>query len=133
MPRETIHRDDVPDPRPNGFSQGVRAAGLVFLAGQIGIAGNDAPPVGFEEQLRQAFRNVERLLSEVGSTLDDIVSTTVYVTDIEDKHALVRVRRELFGSENLPASALVQVGRLGPPNACVEVQAVAIDRERTAS
>jgi enamine deaminase RidA (YjgF/YER057c/UK114 family) len=75
-------------------------------------------------QARQAIRNVARALDELGCTLDAVVSTRMFVTDIGTAEDVGRAHAEAFG-EVLPATSMVEVSRLIDPRMLVEIEAVA--------
>lgn len=85
MPREIIRTDQAPLPPPT-YSQAVRAAGLVFVAGQ----GPFDPATGkvkgetIQEQTRQCLANVSAILNAAGSSLDKVVSATVILAEESD-------------------------------------------------
>ena len=120
----TLNPDDVMVPQ-GGYVQGVQAGGLVFVAGQVGVD-RDAKPVGdfgIAAQTRQTIANVESVLREAGLGLQDVVSTTVYLTDFADYAEFDRVWQECFGAHK-PARATVKA-ELVLPALLVEVQAIA--------
>ena len=101
----------VPSLKPIGpYSQAVRAAGLLFVSGQPGVDPSTGEAVGptFEEQARQAFRNLDTVLSAGGSQLNLVVNTTILVSDVSNFPALNRLFAEFF-SENPPARMTMQV------------------------
>ena len=117
--------------RPSGFSHAVSATGrMIFLAGQIGmdrdgkLAGGGVVP-----QFEQALANLLTALAAAGGDPDDLVSLTVYLTDVEDYQAhgkdIGAVWRRLAGT-GYPAMAGVGVARLWLPEALVEVQGIAM-------
>jgi 2-iminobutanoate/2-iminopropanoate deaminase len=103
------------------YSQAIRAGGMVFLAGQIPID----PKTGqtntgtIEEQTAQVFENLKAVLAAAGMTLDNVVSTTVYVKGLNDFAKLNAVYATYF-KDKPPARATVQVQRL-PKDAAVEI------------
>lgn len=108
-----------------GYSQGVDAGGMVFVAGQVGVD-KDGQPVGdfgMAAQTRQTLANVEAVLREAGLGLKDVVSTTVYVKDFTDYKLFDQVWQECFG-DHKPARATVKAD-LVHPSLLVEVQAIA--------
>jgi reactive intermediate/imine deaminase len=113
-----------------GFSQAWRVEGaeaVVFVAGQ-GPISPDGELVGegdFEAQVRQTFENLRTVLEQAGASLDSIVKTTVYVTDIGLLRALGAIRSEFIAGPP-PASTAVQVGGLAIPGMMVEVEAIAV-------
>ena len=117
--------------RPSGFSHAVSATGrMVFLAGQIGMD-RDGKVVGggIVPQFEQAFGNLLATLAAAGGHPADLVSLTVYLTDVEDYQAhgqeLGAVWRRLAGTD-YPAMAGVGVTRLWLPEALVEIQGIAV-------
>ena len=117
--------------RPSGFSHAVSATGrMVFLAGQIGMD-QDGKVVGggIVPQFEQAFGNLLATLAAAGGHPADLVSLTVYLTDVEDYQAhgqeIGAVWRRLAGTD-YPAMAGVGVTRLWLPEALVEIQGIAV-------
>jgi 2-iminobutanoate/2-iminopropanoate deaminase len=95
------------------FSPVVEAAGLVFLAGQVGDVPGTPGPVrgGIEAETRAMLDNVGRLLKAVGLDYPDVVKATVYLRDFEEFAAMNGVYREYFPTEP-PTRATVGVTRL---------------------
>ena len=122
--------------RPSGFSHAVSVAGgaaagrMVFLAGQTGVDrdGNVADG-GVVPQFERAMTNVLTALGAAGGLPSDLVSLTIYLTDMPDYQAHARdigaVWRRLAGTE-YPAMAAVGVTRLWLPELLVEIQGIAI-------
>ena len=112
------------------YSQVVEVSGsgrLIFVAGQVArdAAGNHVGKGDMRAQIAQVGENIKDALEAVGATLNQIVRTTTYVTDIDEyfKHADVRLR--YFGSA-IPTSTTVEVRRLASPDNLVEIEAFAI-------
>ncbi len=103
----------------------VEARRTVFVAGQLARdgQGNVVGKGDMRAQIRQVGENVKAALAAAGATLDDIVKTNTYVTDIEEYFKHVDVRMEYFGA--LPTSTTVEVRRLAHPDLLVEVEVVA--------
>jgi enamine deaminase RidA (YjgF/YER057c/UK114 family) len=129
MAVERINPDELG--RPSGFSHAVSVTErrLVFLAGQIGVD-RDGKVVaeGVVAQFEQALANLLTALAAAGGRPEDLVSVTLYITDVEDYQAhgkeIGAVWRKLAGTE-YPAMAGVGVTRLWLPEALVEIQGVA--------
>jgi enamine deaminase RidA (YjgF/YER057c/UK114 family) len=118
--------------RPSGFSHAVAAAGgrMVFLAGQIGMDRDGTVAAdGVVPQFEQALANLLTALAAAGGQPSDLVSLTIYLTDVEDYQAhgkeIGAVWRRLAGTE-YPAMAGVGVTRLWLPEALVEIQGIAV-------
>src|SRR6266704_1521546 len=117
--------------RPSGFSHAVAATGrMVFLAGQTGVDrdGNVADG-GVVPQFERALTSLLTALGAVGGLPSDLVSLTIYLTDVADYQAYARdigaVWRRLAGTD-YPAMAAVGVTRLWDEGALVELQGFAI-------
>ena len=117
--------------RPSGFSHAVAATGrMVFLAGQTGVDrdGNVAEG-GVVPQFERALTSLLTALGAAGGLPSDLVSLTVYLTDVEGYQAhgkeIGAVWRRLAGTE-YPAMAAVGVTRLWRPELLVEIQGIAV-------
>jgi 2-iminobutanoate/2-iminopropanoate deaminase len=115
--------------RSRGYSQMVKVGNTVYIAGQVS-AGADGTVVGKgdpETQVRQVWRNIEAAVKAAGgSTLQNVVKTTTYVTNIQYATAVRKVREELFQSSNPPTSTLLVVAGLASPDYMVEIEAIAV-------
>jgi enamine deaminase RidA (YjgF/YER057c/UK114 family) len=116
--------------RPSGFSHAVSVTErrLVFLAGQIGLDRDGEVMSGVVAQFEQALANLLTALAAAGGQPADLVSLTIYVTDLESYQAhgkdIGAAWRRLVGRE-YPAMAAVGVTRLWDPGALVELQGIA--------
>ncbi len=97
----------------------------IYLSGMIGIDPAIQKPVegGTLAQARQAFENVKTVLGELGAAMDDVLKTTVYLTDIGEFAAVNAIYAEYFGP-NYPARTCVEVSRL-PMGLSIEVECIA--------
>src|SRR5437763_3838279 len=123
--REVVSRSDVP-PSSLPFSAGIRANGFLFTAGQVGtdprtgaVAGPDVA-----SQTRQAIANVQAILEAGGSSLDRLVKTTVFLSDMRLFEQMNAVYRELI-PEPRPGRSTVEA-RLARPELLVEIEAIAV-------
>jgi 2-iminobutanoate/2-iminopropanoate deaminase len=113
-------------PPQGGYSQGIQAGNLIFVAGQVGVDPHGKPTgdAGMAAQTRQTIANVAAVLAEAGATLADVVSTTVYVKDFSEYKVFDQVWQECFGAHR-PARATVKT-ELVHPALLIEVQAIAV-------
>ncbi|MGC9317848.1 MAG: RidA family protein [Armatimonadota bacterium] len=113
-------------PAVGPYSHAVRAGGLIFCSGVIGLSPETNKLVAgpFEDEVRQVMSNLTALLEDCGSGLDRVVKTTVFLADIEQFPAFNEVYGEYF-DEAPPARSTVQVAAL-PLGARLEVEAIAI-------
>jgi enamine deaminase RidA (YjgF/YER057c/UK114 family) len=115
---------------PSGYSHGTLAGTTLHLGGQTALdADMKIVPGGIVEQFRQAFGNVLTTLREAGGEPEDLVSITIYLTDIPDYHAhgkeIGKVWRELAGPV-YPAMAGIGCTALWQPEALIEILGVAV-------
>ena len=114
-------------PKPIGpYSAGVRAGHLIFTAGQIGLDPLTAEvvPGGIQAETRQVFRNLQGILEAAGSSLQEIVKTTVFLRDMNDFAQMNTIYAEFF-YQDYPARSTIQVSAL-PKGVAVEIEAIAL-------
>ncbi len=108
------------------YSQAIRTDFGLFTAGQVGIdpATGELVAGGVEEQTRQVLKNLQNVLEAGGSSLSNVVKTTVFLKDMNDFAKMNAIYAEFFGA-NPPARSTVAVAGL-PKGALVEIEAVAL-------
>ena len=126
-------RDTYPEQNlDNDLCQAVVAGSTVYLRGQIGQDLDTSASVGvgdIEAQAERAMANIDLLLREAGSRLEDIVKVTVYLVDIRYRETVYRVMgRWLKGV--YPVSTGLVVEALARPEWLVEIDATAVISER---
>jgi 2-iminobutanoate/2-iminopropanoate deaminase len=123
--KETISTENAPS-AIGPYSQAVKVGNFVFCSGQIPIDPATGEFVSEEvtEQTRQVLKNLSAVLEAAGSTLANVVKTTVFLVDMNDFAQMNEVYAEFF-SENKPARATVQAARL-PRDTRVEIDCIAI-------
>ena len=107
------------------FSQAVRVGDTVWVSGQVGVDENFAPGEGIEAQARFAFQNLEKVLTEAGTSLADVVEIVTYHTSMKDTAGFSKVKSE-FIPENYPAWTAVGVTELVMPELLIEMKAIAV-------
>jgi enamine deaminase RidA (YjgF/YER057c/UK114 family) len=131
MSKRTVNPEALP--KPSGYAHGILAGNAVYLGGQTALDRDmQIVPGGIVEQFRQAFSNVLTTLAAAGGKPEDLVSVTIYLTDVDDYMAhgkeIGRIWREMAGSE-YPAMAGIGVSRLWQKEAMIEIQGIAVIRE----
>src|ERR1700678_963865 len=127
MSRSRITTDGAPA-AIGPYAQGVRAGNLIFTAGQIALDPNTGQAVagGIKEQTARVLENLKAILEAGGSSLGQVVKTTVFLKNFNDFAAMNEVYASYFGADGdiLPARSTVEVARL-PRDLLVEIEVVA--------
>ncbi len=123
-----IHLDDDKIHESSLLSAGFRVGNLIYISGQVAVNDNrEIVGVGdFTAQVHQTFANIKRILEAGGSSLDKVVHTTTYVTDIESARKEWLGLKTQYFSFPYPAGTFVEISRLGSKEAMIEVDVVAI-------
>ncbi|MBQ3095750.1 MAG: hypothetical protein IJC53_04895 [Clostridia bacterium] len=123
-------RTDLAPLTEGGYSQAVEAGGMIFVSGQMGRRdANDKPDSGFvpwsaPDQAEQALKNIEIILTEMGSSLSEIVKLTVWFTDMQYLKE-IHLRLTAMLGEHRPAMSCAEVRAL--PRGCkVMIDAVCV-------
>jgi 2-iminobutanoate/2-iminopropanoate deaminase len=129
MSSSIIHTDRAPA-AIGPYSQGVRAAGLIFFSGQIPIdpATGEVLEGDLAAQTELVMANIAALLAAAGVGFDDVVKTTIFLTDLTGFGVVNGIYGRFF-TEHPPARSTVEVSRL-PRGVAIEIEVVARDRQR---
>ena len=121
----SVHSKDAPA-AIGPYSQAIVAGDLLFCSGQIGLDPGTGELVSEDvgEQARQVMQNLQAVLHAAGTTLDQVVKTTIYLMDFGDFSEVNQIYGSFFEADP-PARATVQVSGL-PLGARVEIEAVAL-------
>lgn len=108
------------------YSQAMKANGFVFLSGQIPLVPETMQIIAddIQAQTTQVFANISAVLSASGSSLAQVVKTTVFLADMNDFTAMNEIYARYFG-EHRPARSTVQAARL-PRDVRVEIEVIAL-------
>lgn len=124
-PKFPISTTDAP--RAIGpYSQGVKAGGFVFVSGQVAIdpATNKLIEGDIRAQTERVLKNVSAILDAAGTSMDQVVKTTVFLKNMEDFVPMNEVYATFFPAEP-PARATVEASKL-PKDMLVEIEAIAL-------
>jgi 2-iminobutanoate/2-iminopropanoate deaminase len=106
------------------YSQAVKSGSFLFVSGQIPINPKTGNITGdIKEQTRQSLENLKAVLLAAGSSLPDVLKTTVFLKNLDDFSGMNDVYREYF-PKDAPARSTVEVSRI-PRGALVEIEALA--------
>lgn len=110
-----------------GYSRAVKVGNQVFVSGTTGV-NKHGEVVGKGDvylQAKQCFQNIEKALRKSGASLEDVVRTRTFITDIEKWEDFGKAHQEYFG-EITPAATLVEVSRLINPDLLIEIEVDAL-------
>ena len=127
MSKEVVRTEEAPAPFQGApYSQAIKANGLVFVSGQLALHPGDKQIEvdGIREQTERVFQNLRAILEEAGSSLDNLVKTTVFLQNLDDFAGMNEVYASHVG-ERPPARSTVEVAKL-PSGALVEIEAIAL-------
>ncbi len=125
--KEVVRTEAAPAPFQGApYSQAIKGAGLVFVAGQVSLEPDHADIVGetIQEQTEQIMANLRAILEAAGSSLDRLVKTTVFLQSLDDFPGMNEIYKKHVGDQP-PARSTVEVAKL-PSGALVEIEAVAL-------
>lgn len=106
------------------YSQAIKANGVIYTSGQIGLNPQGTLVEGIEAQTRQVLNNLSEVLKAGGSSLQQVFKTTIFLSNMEDFALVNAIYAEFFG-EHKPARSTVAVKTL-PKNALVEIECMAL-------
>lgn len=107
------------------YAQAISVDGFVYTSGQLPIDPSTGSfPEGIKAQTRQSLKNVQAILRQAGCSMDQVIKTTVFLSDMENFAAMNAVYATFFREGNYPARSAVEVARL-PKDALVEIEVVA--------
>ena len=126
MKKQIIHTDKAPQ-AIGPYSQGVKYNGFIYTSGQIpfNVEKNELVITGIQDEVHQVMKNVIAILEAGGTSIDNVVKTTIFVKDLNDFNAVNEVYASYFNDTNYPARECVEVARL-PRDVNVEISVIAI-------
>jgi 2-iminobutanoate/2-iminopropanoate deaminase len=125
--KDVVRTEAAPAPFQGApYSQAIKANGLVFVSGQLSLRPGDkelsAGEIG--PQTEQVFANLRAILEQAGSSLEQLVKTTVFLQNLDDFVGMNEVYSKHVG-DTPPARSTVEVAKL-PSGALVEIEAIAL-------
>ena len=127
MSKEIVRTESAPAPFQGApYSQAIKANGFVFVSGQLSLRPGDKELTAGEigPQTEQVFANLRAILEAAGTSLDNLVKTTVFLQNLDDFAGMNEVYSKHVG-ERPPARSTVEVAKL-PSGALVEIEAIAL-------
>ena len=127
MNKEAVRTEAAPAPFQGApYSQAIKAGGFVFVSGQLALRPGEKELMGEDigAQTEQVFTNLRAILEEAGTSLDQLVKTTVFLQNLDDFAGMNEVYAKHVGATP-PARSTVEVAKL-PSGALVEIEAIAL-------
>ncbi|GAB4225844.1 MAG: RidA family protein [Stanieria sp.] len=117
-------------PAPVGpYNQAIATSGqMIFVAGQIALDPHTGEIVGsgdVAKQTQQVMSNIEAILKEAGADWENVVKTSVFLTDLGNFGTVNQIYAQYFDEATAPARACVEVSRL-PKDVLVEIECIAV-------
>ena len=124
--KKEIKTSKAPDP-VGPYNQAIKAGNFIFCSGQIAIdpVSNEINCLGnIEKETTQVLKNLAAVLKAGGAKVEDVIKTTIYLTDLRNFQIVNKIYSDFFNIENPPARACVEVSSL-PKGVLVEIDCVA--------
>ena len=125
-PTKVIKTSDAPDP-VGPYNQAIKAGNFIYCSGQIAIdpVSNEINCLGnIEKETIQVLQNLSAVLTAGGAKLEDVIKTTIYLTDLKNFQTVNTIYGNFFKVEHPPARACVEVSSL-PKGVLIEIDCVA--------
>jgi 2-iminobutanoate/2-iminopropanoate deaminase len=118
----------MPWEKEYGYAQAVKVGDTIYVSGQVSHddKGNIVGRGDMEVQMRQAYANIQNVLTQYGVTMENMVDEILFVTDMDAAFAAaVKCRQDVFSGTPVVASTIVQIQRLAFPELMIEIRCVA--------
>jgi len=109
------------------YSGAVKAGGLIFVAGQVGLNDDGSIPPDAATQIDNAFRRLAAILTEAGASMGDLVELVSYHVRIGEQLAAFREIKSRHVPAPYPTWTILEVAGLARPDLVIEIKAVAVD------
>lgn len=119
--KERIKSPEVAEPPEGTWSNCIKVGDHVFIAGMLADTGGGKNP-DVASQTRDIFRKIKCLMEAAGGSMADVVQLVIYAADMDERPAILAVRREFFEGD-FPVSTLVEVSRLIGEDLRLEINA----------
>ncbi len=111
------------------FAQALRVGDIVYLSGQVGVDADEKAGSNLVEQTKLAYINIEKVLAELGATMDNIVDETMFVTYMDEVRANFRgifeARTSAYGGPAEVCLSMIGVASLAQPEFKIEIKCIA--------
>lgn len=108
------------------YSQAIKKGNMIFVSGQLGLVPESGVlPDGIEAQTKQSLTNIKNILASAGASLEDVVKTSIFTSDLSSFGKINEIYATFFNSDATPARSCVEVSAL-PKGALVEIECIAV-------
>ncbi len=124
--KSSIKTSNAPDP-VGPYNQAIKAGKFIFCSGQIAInpETNKVDCLGnIREETIQVLKNLKAVLNAGGAKIDDVIKTTIFLTDLKNFQVVNEIYSDFFSGNNSPARACVEVSSL-PKGVMIEIDCIA--------
>ena len=124
--KKVIKTSNAPDP-VGPYNQAIKAGNFIYCSGQIAIdpVSNEINCLGnIEKETTQVLKNLLAVLNAGGAKAEDVIKTTIYLTDLNNFQTVNKIYSDFFDGETSPARACVEVSSL-PKGVLIEIDCVA--------
>ena len=121
--KEAVHTDRAPNPI-GPYSQGIRANGFIFLAGQVALDPKSGELISVRQQTERTLENLKGVLEAAGANLNHVVKVTIFLKNMSDFAGMNEIYARYF-PKLPPARSTVEAARL-PKDALVEIELIAV-------
>lgn len=108
-----------------GYSRAVRSGNVIAVTGTVGVNADGSYSADLGAQTRRSLEIITAALAALGATLEQVIRTRIFVTDVSRWQEVAAVHGEVFG-EIRPATSIVQVARLIDDGALIEIEVDAV-------
>jgi len=108
-----------------GYSRAVRAGNFIAVTGTVGIRADGTYSDSMADQTRRALEIIRAAVEHLGGTIENVIRTRMYVTDVSKWEEVARVHGEVF-ADIRPATSILEVARLIDDAAVIEIEADAV-------
>jgi enamine deaminase RidA (YjgF/YER057c/UK114 family) len=108
-----------------GYSRAVRSGNMIAVTGTVGVNADGSYAPSLEDQTRRSLAIIRKAVESLGGTIENVVRTRMFVTDVSKWEEVARAHGEMFGAIR-PATSIVEVAKLIDKDAQIEIEADAI-------
>jgi enamine deaminase RidA (YjgF/YER057c/UK114 family) len=108
-----------------GYSRAVRSGNIIAVTGTVGVNSDGSYSPHLQDQTRRSLAIIRKAIEALGGTIEDVVRTRMFVTDVSKWEEVAKVHGEVFANIR-PATSIVEVARLIDKDAQIEIEADAV-------